>query len=415
MTADLLPGLIKREKSIPVSDHNSNNDQSDGMKASLIFALVIVLGICENLSGIGNMIAMEREWVPTLAATTTRSVPSYEPKTAKEEEEESKKSYTLTHLNAVTRRIDLLCKLFAPVFISVIILSTSMFVGVLVVGCTSTVSWGIEMWCAKRVWRTNAVLRRPKVFKVLADDVDSKWSWRQSIPNAFSRQISQLRAFFATDIWIPALSLTMLHFSVLAYAATFITFLLNAGFSLFLITSARVASSIVEVSSTFVAPLSIKYLAAAAAGAAVEPRPGGYFRLPFISDENKGDSTMEGEEERYDEQHSFLMVVNQQDEQQEPGNSRNKDRAHLVGLARSGLWGINLQLACLVSKSLLYPTRRSISKDDSPTHYFIYIDPSRPRHRTNQPRFFVFIYTFPPDNHPHVLIPMSLPPRTLGF
>lgn len=353
MTADLLPGLIKREKSTPLSDNNNDNkDPNDGMTAPWIFALVIGLGICENLSGIGNMIAMEREWVPTLASTT-RPAPSCEPKTANGED--AAESYTLTHLNAVTRRIDLLCKLFAPVFISVIILSTSMFVGVLVIGCTSTLSWGIEMWCAKRVWRTNAVLRRPKVFATSADDGNSKLSWCQSIPNAISRQISQLRAFFATDIWIPALSLTMLHFSVLAYAATFITFLLNAGFSLFLITSARVASSIVEVSSTFVAPVSIKYLAATAgagAGAAVGARPGGYFRIPFISDDNKGDSTKEGEGEGYGERHGFLMVENEQneqDEQQEHGNSQDRDRAHLVGLARSGLWGISLQLACLVS------------------------------------------------------------------
>ena len=100
------------------------------------------------------------------------------------------------------------------------------------------------------------------------------------------------------------------------------------------------------MSSTFVAPVSIKYLATEAA---VGARPGGYFRIPFISDEHKGDSTTEGEGDRYGEQHGFLVVENEQDEQQEHGNSRNKDRAHLVGLARSGLWGINLQLACLVS------------------------------------------------------------------
>lgn len=360
-TADLLPGLIKRVTSAQLSNKNSNEDPAPassggGAMKAWIFAAVIGLGICENLSGIGNIIAMEREWVPTLAATT-RPAPSCAPQTAKEkrkeeeeeEQEKAKKSYTLTHLNAVTRRIDLLCKLFAPVFISVIILLTSMFVGVVVIGCTSTVSWGIEMWCAKRVWRTNPVLRRPKVFTIsAADDGDSKWSWRHSIPTAFSRQISQLRAFFATDIWIPALSLTMLHFSVLAYSATFITFLLNAGFSLFLITSARVASSIVEVSSTFIAPVSIKYLAAGV-GAGVGARPGGYFRIPFTNFENKEEPTTEGEGDDFDEQHGFLVVENEQDKQDVPGNSRNKDKAHLVGLARSGLWGISLQLACLVS------------------------------------------------------------------
>ena len=123
--------------------------------------------------------------------------------------------------------------------------------------------------------------------------------------------------------------------------------MLDAGFSLFLITSARVASSIIEVSSTFIVPLSIKYLAAAEG--AVGTRPAGYFRIPFISDQNKGDVTTEGEGEGYGEQHGFLVAENEQGEPQEHENSRNKDGANLVGLARSGLWGINLQLACLVS------------------------------------------------------------------
>lgn len=101
------------------------------------------------------------------------------------------------------------------------------------------------------------------------------------------------------------------------------------------------------MSSTFVAPVSIKYLAAAAG--VVGGRPGGCFHIPFIPYESKEESTADEERQEISEQHGFLMVENEQDKQQEQGCSRNKDRAHLVGLARSGLWGINLQLACLVS------------------------------------------------------------------
>lgn len=101
------------------------------------------------------------------------------------------------------------------------------------------------------------------------------------------------------------------------------------------------------MSSTFIAPVSIKYLAAAAG--VVGGRPGGYFHIPFIPDESKEESTADGERQELGEQHGFLVVENEQDERQEQGSSKNKDRAHLVGLARSGLWGINLQLACLVS------------------------------------------------------------------
>lgn len=181
----------------------------------------------------------------------------------------------------------------------------------------------------------------------------------------YSRQKRQLQAFFATDIWMPALSLTMLHFSVLAYSATFITFLLNSGFSLFLITSARVVSSIVEVSSTFVAPLSIMYLAPAAAAAT---SLSGSMAEAKRKKKNKGLSMEEEEEEEEgigrkeeeegfddddkddddDEQRGYLLVA-EDDQEQGCRRGKGRDKRHLVGLARSGLWGISLQLGCLVS------------------------------------------------------------------
>lgn len=180
----------------------------------------------------------------------------------------------------------------------------------------------------------------------------------------YSRQKRQLQAFFATDIWMPALSLTMLHFSVLAYSATFITFLLNSGFSLFLITSARVVSSIVEVSSTFVAPLSIMYLAPAAAAATSLPGPMAEAKRKkknkgLSMEEEEEGIEREEEEEGFndddkdddDEQRGYLLVAEDELDDQEQGCRRGKgrDKRHLVGLARSGLWGISLQLGCLVS------------------------------------------------------------------
>lgn len=157
----------------------------------------------------------------------------------------------------------------------------------------------------------------------------------------------------------------MLHFSVLAYSATFITFLLNSGFSLFLITSARVVSSIVEVSSTFVAPLSIMYLAPAAAAATSLPGPMAGAKRKKKNKELSMEEEEEGiereeEEEGFDdddkdddddEQRGYLLVAEDELDDQEQGYRRGKgrDKRHLVGLARSGLWGISLQLGCLVS------------------------------------------------------------------
>ncbi|MCJ1248390.1 hypothetical protein MMC30_005607 [Trapelia coarctata] len=265
-----------------------------------LFVLVIVLGICEKLSGIGNMISMERDWVPALAL---------KPRT------ERKQVYDLTHLNAIMRRIDLICKLIAPLVISVVISSTSMFIGVVVVAGMSGLSWCFEVYCAQRVWRMNARLRAPReVSGRPTTNGDSPRSrntlptaW-QSVPRICSKQWSQLVRYFSTDVWIPSLSLSLLHLSALSYSATFITFLLNSGFSLLVITVARAVGSIVEVSSTFVAPVGIRYLALS---------------------KHEVDPSEDNEQ----------LLEGQGPEQKGP---------HDIGLARSGLWGVILQLGSLV-------------------------------------------------------------------
>lgn len=262
----------------------------------MVFGITILLGIGEKLSGTGNMISMERDWVPLLASEEDHAV------------------YTLTHLNAVMRRIDLICKLIAPLVISVVITLTSTRIGASVVAGMSATSWGIEMWCARRVWNTCPQLKALKVVDSRRERSDRRASSRWWIVRLWHSQSAQLRDYFFTGVWIPSMCLSMLHISVLTYSATFITYLLNAGFSLLLITIARTLSSIVEVSSTFIAPIGVKRLA-----------------VPV-----KGERGTDEEEE--------APFIDEQD-----GGA--VEREHGVGLERSGLWGISLQLSSLVHAS----------------------------------------------------------------
>lgn len=256
-----------------------------------LFSFVVGLGIFEKLSAVSNMISMERDWVPTLTMSHNASL-------------------SLTHLNAIMRRIDLSCKLVAPLIISLIITTTSIGVGILFVASMSTLCWGIEVCCARRVWASSPRLRELKVDGRSA--VTESTTPQKRVAFRFgSKQWTQLQNYFSTDVWAPSLALALLHLSVLSYSATFITFLLNRGFSLIIITLARAAGSVVEVSSTFVAPLGIKYLA-------LWKRP-------------------------------LELAVDEEELLNYPEAIREKD--HTVGLARSGLWGITLQLTNLVCPS----------------------------------------------------------------
>ncbi len=70
--------------------------------------------------------------------------------------------YSLTVLNSSMRRIDLICKLIAPLVISGIIKGSSMRIGILIVGTLSLTCFGIEIFTSNYVWRTNRRLRDRK-------------------------------------------------------------------------------------------------------------------------------------------------------------------------------------------------------------------------------------------------------------
>ena len=271
----------------------------------LLFGVVVGLGILEKLSGTANMISMERDWIPLLASRTSGS------------------AYSLTQLNAVMRRIDLICKLVSPLVISVVIsASGSTRIGVMVVAGMSALSWGVEIWCARLVWNTNPRLREPKVNKNVVigetmepvDTLNPGWLQRAKdrLTAGFHNQAMSLWSYFGSDVWMPSLSLALLHLSVLSYSATLLTYLLDSGFSLILITIARTLGSVVEVSSTFVAPVGVQYLSR-------------------LSKDHVARKDREA------------LLDNQGSDAQDSGNQQ-----HLAGLERLGLWGISSQLLNLV-------------------------------------------------------------------
>ncbi|TVY46138.1 Solute carrier family 40 member [Lachnellula subtilissima] len=269
----------------------------------IMFGLILFLEVLETLSASGNMLSMERDFVVTAAD------PDGQP-------------YDLTHLNSVMRRIDLICKLIAPILISIMVSATSVRIGVFVVGALSTASWGVELICAKRVWDLNPRLRVLKTIGIGDSNTVSQSLPPSSSCHKISRALRRYRQdfenYFSSEVWIPSMSLSFLHISVLTYSATFITFLLNAGFSLDLITIARAAGSVVEISSTVVTPIGVHYLS-----------------------KTKGHGRIRG------------VVARVNEDSEDPGvrlleRFPGQQPATETGLERLGLWGISWQLLNLV-------------------------------------------------------------------
>lgn len=233
-----------------------------------LFGFALILGMVEKLSRGTNILSMERDWIPTLANAI------FEGKTSTQ--------YDLTHLNTAMRRIDMLCKLVAPLAVSTFISTIgSERIAVAVVAFISAMSWGLERWCLQQVWQQNGRLRAPKELgDVAAHEINTltersanglaKRPLRQSIPSFFNDLRKHTDAsihahyegglyYFSTPVWIPSLCAAIPHASILTFSGTMITYLLNAGFSLNLVTVARASGAVFEIGSTFLFPCAVAF------------------------------------------------------------------------------------------------------------------------------------------------------------
>ena len=224
---------------------------------NMIFAVVLVLGVVERLSVTANKLSLERDWMPILVQQPTTQFAK--PLKA-----------TLSQLNAVMKRIDLACKVVTPSLASLIVSSPKYRrIGIIIIAALGAVSWAIEFWCARKVYLASPALRYPKV----QARNDGSNNTREACPTRSHQQLYRLssgfplwflahinfiKQYFSTDVWIPSMAWAVLHLSVLAYSASLITWMLNAGFSLPFITIAKATGSIVEFASTLITPRVIR-------------------------------------------------------------------------------------------------------------------------------------------------------------
>lgn len=247
----------------------------DSTYKKLLFAVVLVLAVVEKLSRLTNTLSMERDWVPTIAPPALKA--------------KAQAPFGLTHLNTVMRRIDLVCKLLAPLAVSTFISTIApVNIAAIVIAIISLLSWGVEWWGVTRVWNQSGRLRMPKELlgerpTSLNSDTSNQsttentlgGSWARmralapvrflisiftTVKSALLMQIDSLLFYFSTIVWIPSIGIAILHTTVLSYTATLLVYLLNAGFSLKLITVARAVGSMFELFSSFFYPWAVDKL-----------------------------------------------------------------------------------------------------------------------------------------------------------
>lgn len=308
--------------------HSANNtayQAATPVSTHVVFGIIVLLGIIIKLGSITNEMTVDRNWLPLLAPSSMLS---------------SRASrYDLTYLNAALRRIDLVVKIGSPpLFNSLLSTWTSRRGAVTLLAITCCVSGYIQLRLALRIYHSSPALRAPKNIGTegINDMTVTKMEqYSALIPHQTWSRILHvaktewrtLRQYFSTAVWVPSMTWALLHLTVLAYSSSLMTYLLEIGFSLHLVTFAQASASCVELASTLITPW-------------------------LIHRQDSKTSVVEGM------RHLRHIDTNVE----EPGIPAEAPRADSSVLEKVGLWGILWQFCNLVCPRPATPLSGTITK-----------------------------------------------------
>lgn len=171
------------------------------------------------------------------------------------------------------RRIDLLCKLFGPLFIALID-GASTEIAIIVTFGMNIASVLIEYFAIARVYHKFSDLQQPKQRRRSNRQEDSALYERQSLLAHNWNHVKQIMSKSAADFdmychhnaFLPSIAGALLYLTVLNFAGQMVTYLLAVGYTSTQIAIARTLSVAFEVLATWVAPWIMDWVGPVRAG-----------------------------------------------------------------------------------------------------------------------------------------------------
>ncbi|PKX97592.1 putative iron-regulated transporter [Aspergillus novofumigatus IBT 16806] len=208
-----------------------------------LFLAVVLLACVEKLAATANTVAVERDWVIIVSDTL---------------------AIERQDLNASMRRIDLFCKLVAPVVISLVDgLSTK--VAVWTVLGVNVLCVFIEYIAIAQVYK--AIPELVRTSSVAADDgseavedapehlpTASQQSMTGRAMHLIKQAASPWREYMASPVFLASFALSLLYLTVLSFGTTMVTYLLHTGFDPLQVSCMRIGAVLAELSGTWAAP-----------------------------------------------------------------------------------------------------------------------------------------------------------------
>ena len=219
------------------------SDRTPSRAWPLLLAMA-VLACVERLSATMNTIAVERDWVIVMAGKSVQH---------------------LQTMNSQMRRIDLSCKLIAPLMIALIDGYLTK-VAIIVTLSVAVVSLPLEYILISKVYHAIEELH---IRSRIRRDCESSTA-ATSILSYLSRSVhhtaSDLKYYITHKAFLPSISLALLYLTVLSFGGQMINYLISLSYSSTSIGILRTLSAICELSATFLAPLVMDRIGAIRAG-----------------------------------------------------------------------------------------------------------------------------------------------------
>ncbi|KAL9060554.1 MAG: hypothetical protein Q9206_000964 [Seirophora lacunosa] len=210
-----------------------------------LFFLVLVVSAClEKLAATANTIAVERDWAVVVCQGD---------------------NVKMRDLNAVMRRIDLIAKLVAPLFIA-FVHATFTKAALWVVLVSNIASVFIEYVAIAQVYDAVPALARPvenperSMRNMDPLDVEEPTTiehrphWRRA-QSWLEKVTLPWSLYFRSPLLLASLSLSILYLTVLSFNAQMVTYLLTVGYSALWVAILRLFSVVVELGATWAAPI----------------------------------------------------------------------------------------------------------------------------------------------------------------
>ncbi|KAL1331153.1 hypothetical protein HN51_048407 [Arachis hypogaea] len=219
--------------------------------------LVVLINVCGGISVLSTLagtILIERDWLLVIS--------------------EGEPPELLTKMNSVTRRIDLTCKLLAPVITGFIISFLSLKASAITLALWNTVSVWVEYWLFSSVYNGIPALKQSnqrRVAKILQSDDEERNEITlegnspqvddRSRSKSFCEWISEIpyvvawRVYLQQEVVIPGIALALLFFTVLSFGTLMTATLEWEGIPAYIIGIGRGISAVIGIGATVAYPV----------------------------------------------------------------------------------------------------------------------------------------------------------------